>query len=71
MKSVLCKSYLRVNLAKVLIGFDSKNDDLRLSRLLMSLLPSDNFDKKDERRFKLELILIVCLFDWATFHALR
>ena len=40
-------SYLRVNLAKVLIGFDFKKDDLRLSRLLMSLLPSDNLDKND------------------------
>ena len=50
-------SYLRVNLAKVLIGFDSKNEDFWLSRLLISLLPSDNLDKKDERRFKLALIL--------------
>ena len=50
-------SYLRVNLAKVLIGFDSKKEDFRLSRLLISLLPSDNLDKKDERRFKLALIL--------------
>ena len=50
-------SYLRVNLAKVLIGFDSKNEDFRRSRLLISLLPSDNLDKKDERWFKLALIL--------------
>ena len=49
--------YRRVNLAKVLIGFDSKKEDFRLSRLLISLLPSDNLDKKDERRFKLALIL--------------
>ena len=54
-------SYLRVNLAKVLIGFDSKKDDLRLSRLLMSLLPSDNLDKNDWRRFKLALILLLGL----------
>ena len=38
-------SYLRVNLAKVLIGLDSKKDDFRLSRLLISLLPFDNLDK--------------------------
>ena len=49
--------YLLVNLAKVLMGFDSKKEDLRLSRLLTSLLPSDNLDKNDERRFKLALIL--------------
>ena len=52
-------SYLRVNLAKVLIGLDSKKDDFRLSRLLISLLPSDNLDKNDWRRFKLALILLL------------
>ena len=51
-------SYLRVNLAKVLIGFDSKNEDFRLSRLLISLLPSNKLDKKDERQFKLALIKV-------------
>ena len=55
--TLLCKSYLRVNLAKVLIGFDSKKEDFRLRRRLMALLPSDNLDKNDWRRFKLALML--------------
>ena len=74
-RSVLCKylSYLRVNLAKVLIGFDSKKEDFRLRRRLIALLPSDNLDIKDWRRFKLALMLPIYIrtywwqnLNWAT-----
>ena len=45
------QSYLRVNLAKVLIGFDSRKEPFRLNRRLMALFPSEILSIKDVRRF--------------------
>ena len=45
-------SYLLVNLAKVLMGFDSRNDPFRLNLRLIALFPSESLSKKDWRRFK-------------------
>ena len=44
-------SYLLVNLAKVLMGLDSRNEPFRLNLRLMALFPSDNLSMKDVRRF--------------------
>lgn len=50
--SSLSSSYLLVNLAKVLMGFDSRNDPFRLNLRLIALFPSESLSKKDWRRFK-------------------